>query len=213
MPTEHTPTEHTPTEQLRLEHVDVSLGDARVLADFSLAFPECGFVCITGPSGGGKTTLLKVIAGLIEPDNGTVSGIDKTRLAMMFAEDVLLDWLSVEENIALVVKDSSLVSSACSQALETVELSGYEKHYPVELSKGMQRRVALARALAFESDILLLDEPTVNLDNRLACAIMARIVELRKDRLTICVTHNPDLMQGFATHTYRFIGLPLTPTE
>ncbi|MCL1798005.1 MAG: ATP-binding cassette domain-containing protein [Eggerthellaceae bacterium] len=207
------PTEHTPTEQLRLEHVDVSLGDARVLADFSLAFPECGFVCITGPSGGGKTTLLKVIAGLIEPDNGTVSGIDKTRLAMMFAEDVLLDWLSVEENIALVVKDSSLVSSACSQALETVELSGYEKHYPVELSKGMQRRVALARALAFESDILLLDEPTVNLDNRLACAIMARIVELRKDRLTICVTHNPDLMQGFATHTYRFIGLPLTPTE
>ncbi|MCL1799358.1 MAG: ATP-binding cassette domain-containing protein [Eggerthellaceae bacterium] len=198
-------------EQLRLEHIDVSFGGARVLADFNLAFPESGFVCITGPSGSGKTTFLKVIAGLVEPDGGTVGGIDKTRLAMMFAEDLLLDWLSVEKNIALVVKDLSRMSSACSQALEAVELTGYNRHYPAELSKGMQRRVALARALAFDGDVLLLDEPTVNLDKRLAADIMARIAAQRTGRLTICVTHDPDLMQGLATHTHHFTGPPLTP--
>jgi len=186
---------------LKVDSVTVSFGDKKVLREFSLAFPPSGFVGISGPSGCGKTTLLKTIAGLINPDEGSIAGLDNTTFSLVFAEDVLLDWLTVEENIQLVVPQGK---AQVSELLEMVELPGYEKFYPADLSKGMKRRVAIARALAVESDVLLLDEPTANLDKRLAFAIMEKIVTLRKDKLTICVTHDIEILEQFATQTYRF---------
>lgn len=145
-----------------------------VLVDVSIVIRPCEFVTIVGPSGCGKTTLLRMVAGLTRPDEGRVlaSGREVTKpgpdRAMVFQQAALLPWLNVLENVLFGVKLQKLHREAAAvraqNLIDLVGLSGFERHLPRELSGGMQQRVGLARALAVDPKILLMDEPFGSLD-------------------------------------------------
>lgn len=140
-----------------------------VLQKLSLSLPEQGAVALMAPSGFGKTTLLRVLAGLLKPSSGTVSGLENKKIAFLFQEDRLLPWLNAEKNVSIV--SSAEKARLWLQAME-IEDPGL---YPHEMSGGMQRRVALARATAFGGDLLLLDEPFKGMDEALRARIAARV--------------------------------------
>ncbi len=142
-------------------------------------------ICIMGPSGCGKTTLLHILAGLLKPDEGTVSDFPE-KTSIMFQEDRLLPWLNAYENVALVKSGKKGQSDDSAQLLMQLDI---DPSMDIEsMSGGMKRRVALARALAFESDALLLDEPFKGMDEDL----MQRAAELIRsmDKITVVSTHS-----------------------
>lgn len=171
---------------LTFDHVSFGYGDAPLFNDLSFSLPDKGAFCFTGPSGCGKTTLLRLIAGLEQADSGTVIRPGDLTVSMVFQENRLLPWLNAEENVALVCNDPSRVRAA----LEAVSLWDERDKYPPELSGGMQRRVALARALAYDGNILILDEPFTGLDDALCRSISAAICQQFQDRLILVVTHS-----------------------
>ena len=142
---------------IRVEDVSFSYPGKPVFSHLNLTLPDTGTAALMAPSGYGKTTLLRLLAGLETPASGRITGLENRKTAFLFQEDRLLPWLTAEKNIALV-------SSAERAAywLEKMEIDGGQ--YPREMSGGMQRRVALARAMAFGGDVLLLDEPFKGLD-------------------------------------------------
>lgn len=144
------------------------------LDDVSLTVHDNEFVSLLGPSGCGKTTLLRIIGDLVTPTSGevTIDGDSATaarrarRFGMVFQDATLLPWRTVEDNAALLldVTEQQDHRDRVAPLLETVGLSGFERHYPAQLSGGMRQRVALARALALSPEILLMDEPFAALD-------------------------------------------------
>jgi NitT/TauT family transport system ATP-binding protein len=149
-------------------------GPVRALQNFDIDIEEGEFLSIVGPSGCGKSTFLNVLLGLITPDSGDVrlrgqpiSGPSTDR-AMVFQEFGLLPWRTVQANVELGLELKGLKADArrkVSQPLiETIGLSGFEGHFPHELSGGMKQRVGLARALATDPNVLLMDEPFAALD-------------------------------------------------
>ena len=152
-----------------LSHVTAGYPGKRVLTDFSLKLPENGATALMAPSGYGKTTLLRVLAGLLRPKNGEITGLEGKKIAFMFQEDRLLPWLTAEKNVEIV---SSPEKAAYWLRQMEIEDGG---RYPKELSGGMRRRVALARAMAFGGDVLLLDEPFKGLDEALRARVTGRI--------------------------------------
>ena len=184
---------------ITLEHVRKSFGDRQVLTDASLHIAPGERVCFFGPSGCGKTTLLRVISGLESPDGGTVRVAAK-RLSCHFQEDRLLPWYTVQENLSLTVGDGA------AGWLRQVLLPDAGGLYPGELSGGMRRRVSLARAPGYDSEVLLLDEPLRELDADTAAAMLALIDRSVKGRTLILVTH--DMQQAKALGC-RVIELPM----
>ena len=157
---------------------------------FALTPGEVGV--IVGPSGCGKSTLLRILTGLDRDYHGHVHRPAPARIGMVFQEPRLLPWRSVEDNIRLAapkVDDTRL-----STLLAVLELSAHRSHFPGELSLGLARRVALARALAVEPDFLVLDEPLASLDEALAARLRNQIATLLEGRATttLLVTHNLD---------------------
>jgi len=158
--------------------------------NFTLGASEVGV--IIGPSGCGKSTMLRIIAGLDHDFQGRVSRPADARLGMVFQEPRLLPWRSVEENVRLV---APLIDEATLAGLFTVlELNAHRSHLPGELSLGLARRVALARAFAVDPDFLILDEPLASLDHALAARLREQIASLIESRavMTLLVTHNLD---------------------
>ena len=155
-----------------------------VLQNLTLALPKGGTVALTGPSGTGKTTLLKLLAGLITPVSGHIEGLGGKRVSMVFQEDRLLPWRTALENVALFCGDETLAK----ETLVRLELSDALNKRPSELSGGMQRRVALARALCYGGDILLLDEPFKGLDDALKIRVAKQIKGAFP--LTMLATHD-----------------------
>ena len=145
------------------------------LSDVSLSVSDGEFVAIVGPSGCGKTTLLNIVAGLLSYDIGTVA-IDGKRIdgpgvdrAVVFQHASLLPWRTVAGNVRYGMElhrrfDAAQMRARTAQFISLVGLSGFERHYPSELSGGMQQRVNLARALASDPGVLLMDEPFAALD-------------------------------------------------
>ena len=191
--------------EIRLEDVSLRYGKKQVLDRFSLTLPTQGLVCFLGPSGCGKTSLLRLLAGISVPDSGKLIGLTGLKPSMAFQENRLLPWLTSLENVSLV---SSEDDAASYRWLEQVELGAEADKLPEQLSGGMQRRVALARALAYGGDLLLLDEPFTGLDNALAKRLLCLIIELYSDKLTVMVTHDESLSKQ-ANHVYEVNGLPL----
>jgi NitT/TauT family transport system ATP-binding protein len=163
-----------------------------VLADisFSLGLGEVGVV--VGPSGCGKSTLLRICAGLDPDYQGHVARPKGARLAMVFQEPRLLPWRSVEDNVRLAASDAQ--DAKLTALFDMLELSAHRDHYPGELSLGLARRVALARAFAVEPDFLILDEPLASLDDALAMRLREEIAALVANRpmITLLVTHDLD---------------------
>jgi ABC-type nitrate/sulfonate/bicarbonate transport system ATPase subunit len=163
-----------------------------VLKDIAFVLESGEVGVLVGPSGCGKTTLLRILAGLDQDYQGRVSRPSYARIGMVFQEPRLLPWRTVEENVRLaapLVDDGRLLA-----LFDILELNAHRSHFPGELSLGLARRVALARALAIEPDFLILDEPLASLDDALATRLREQIGTLVGDRsvMTLLVTHDLD---------------------
>lgn len=163
-------------EVLRLEQVALDLGGRRVINDLNLSIPRGQFVCVIGPSGCGKTSLLRLLAGLQLPADGRISRNGSSvrgparDVAIVFQDyaKALLPWRTVAGNVSLALEAASIPLAQrpprIEQLLTKVGLARYANHYPTELSGGMQQRLQIARCLAQEPAILLMDEPFGALD-------------------------------------------------
>ena len=195
---------------IRLEHVTVEMEGRRILDDVSFRVKPSETKVILGPSGAGKSSLLKIILGLWKPTSGSVfvDGINITHLserelnpirrrtAMVFQGNALFDSLTVEENVGYFLQEHSDMSPAeirerVEDCLDFVNLPQTMKLLPEEISGGMKKRVAIARAIAFKPEIVLYDEPTTGLDPINAKTITELIVRLKQERhaTSIIVTH------------------------
>jgi len=179
--------------RLVVENVSHSYGTVAVLNDLNLIVNHGEVVVLVGPSGCGKTTILNLLSGHIEPTSGTIQrkGIIRT----VYQHDGLFPWLTVSENIAIGVRsmeDAALREKELAELLALIHLEGFEHHYPHQLSGGMRQRVELARVLAGDSDILLMDEPFSALDYQARLRMRRELVRLleRRPRTVVFVTHD-----------------------
>lgn len=163
------------------------------LRNVTLSFPDGSLSVILGKSGCGKTTLLRTIAGLERPDSGSVK-TDRSRVAMVFQEPRLMPWLSVRENVELVMGDADDRFERAMSCLELVGLAEFSRAMPNQLSGGMAQRVALARALSFEPKLLLMDEPFGALDYFTRKALQEELMSIVRSKklTTLFVTHDVD---------------------
>lgn len=179
-------------------------GPVRALSDVDLTIGKGEFVSFIGPSGCGKTTFLRVIADLEQPTAGsiTVNGLTPRQAregrayGYVFQAAGLFPWRTIERNVALPLEimgyDAAEVSARIERTLALVNLSGFEKKFPWQLSGGMQQRASIARALAFDADLLLMDEPFGALDEIVRDHLNEQLLELwSRTEKTICfVTHS-----------------------
>ncbi len=179
-------------------------GPVHALSDVDLTIGKGEFVSFIGPSGCGKTTLLRVIADLEQPTEGTitVNGMTphearmKRAYGYVFQAASLYPWRTIENNVALPLEimgfDATERRQRTARTLELVNLTGFEKKYPWQLSGGMQQRASIARALAFDADLLLMDEPFGALDEIVRDHLNQQLLELwARTQKTICfVTHS-----------------------
>ncbi len=176
---------------LEFSDLSFSYGKKQVVSHLSFRFPEKGIVALSGPSGCGKTTLFRLIAGLEKPSGGKVL-TDAEKISVVFQEPRLLPFFSVEKNVELVLKDDPAREEKTLKALSDAELSDARDILPGALSGGMKQRAALARALAFDGDLFLLDEPFSALDDALKARLFPRIKALAEGRLVLLVTHDKE---------------------
>jgi len=174
---------------IEAKNITVRFDGKTVLDHFMLTIPEAGLTFLSGPSGAGKTTLLRVLAGLLVPETGTVSL--PGRPALLFQEDRLFPRRAVREQVAAVLPKSR--RGEADRLLELVELTDAADKLPGELSGGMARRCALARTLAVEGEVLLLDEPFAGVDLERAFRILDRLRALGKP--VLLTGHSPELAQ------------------
>jgi NitT/TauT family transport system ATP-binding protein len=173
--------------------VSLSYGSIEVLRDVSIAIAPWEFVAVIGPSGCGKSTLLNVLSGEVIPSSGLVSRCGQAR--MIYQHDGLFPWQTVTENISLGLRsiaDDNERFRQLQELLELIQLHGFENHYPHQLSGGMRQRVELARALAGNSDVLLMDEPFSSLDYLTRLRMRDELTRLLEDRprTVVLVTHD-----------------------
>ncbi len=167
-----------------------------VFNDLSIVFESNKISCLLGPSGCGKTTLLNLISGLIEADHGTIEGVDRNCISYLFQEPRLLPWKTVWENVEFVLKeklDQEERYNITESYIRLVGLWEYKDYYPNHLSGGMKQRAAIARAFAYPSDLLLMDEPFKGLDPKLKSDLIIAFLDLWKRPKNGCVvTHEID---------------------
>ena len=186
------------------KNLSVSYGDRVVLDHFSLKIPDTGITALSGPSGCGKTTLLRVLAGLERPRSGAVEGIVPRQTALLFQDDRLLPWRTVEQHLTDVLPKSRWREVPALLAL--TELEGEEHTFPAALSGGMGRRLALARCLALEAGLYLLDEPFAGVDLPRALRILERLKKLPAP--VLLVSHEPAVLSA-ANAVIELDGPPL----
>lgn len=179
--------------RLVLEKVSHSFGAVPVLNNLNLVVNPGEVVVLVGPSGCGKTTILNLLSGHIEPASGSIQrdGIIRT----VYQLDGLFPWLTVLENIAIGLRsmpDVAQREKELRELLELIHLEDFEHHYPHQLSGGMRQRVELARVLAGDSDILLMDEPFSSLDYQARLHMRRELVRLleKRPRTVVFVTHD-----------------------
>ena len=179
---------------IQLQNITLRYGDKLVLERFSLEIPGQRLTALSGPTGCGKTTLLRVIAGLEAPQEGVVAGTVPAQTAMLFQEDRLLPWRTVGQNIADVLPRARRGETA--RWLAFAELEGEENTRPAALSGGMARRLALARCAALGGALLLLDEPFAGVDAERTARLLDRLRELGVP--IVLTTHQGQVMAALS---------------
>jgi len=165
--------------------------ETQILDDLQFQLEPGTFHCMIGPSGCGKTTTMRILLGLDRDFEGVITLPHRhTRIAAVFQEPRLLPWRTVEQNIRLALPEAAGVD--LDPLLEVLGLQGMRNRYPGELSLGMERRVALARAFAVMPDVLFLDEPFVSLDEHTADRLRKLLLQLWQEHSTtvLMITHN-----------------------
>jgi ABC-type nitrate/sulfonate/bicarbonate transport system ATPase subunit len=181
------------TGRLVLEKVTHGYGDVSVLQEINITVDPGELVVLVGPSGCGKTTLLNILSGFLTPRSGIVKteGLVRT----VYQQDGLFPWLTVAENISMglrAIKDKKRRGQELQELLELIHLEQFRDHYPHQLSGGMRQRVELARVLAGDSDILLMDEPFSALDYQTRLRMRQELALLleKRPRTVVFVTHD-----------------------
>lgn len=207
--------QETPAVGVRIEHLTKDFGSLHVLKDVSFDVEPGEIFVLMGPSGSGKSVLLKHVVGLESPTSGRVlvDGSDalsedmreKVRIALVFQAGALFNSLSVYDNLALYPREHRIADEAgirekVMRALQILSLEGAAQKYPSELSGGMKKRVAIARALVMEPQLMLYDEPTSELDPVMGATISEIIATLKDEYhvTTIVVSHDRDLALNIA---------------
>jgi NitT/TauT family transport system ATP-binding protein len=188
----------TPNPAIHLSNVSKIYANGTIaLQDLNLDIDEAQFVSLVGPSGCGKSTVLRLIAGLGKMNSGSIYwGTPSHKLAFVFQEAALMPWATVQDNIHLPLKLAGLAKrtadAAVAEAIELVDLKGFEQSYPRELSGGMKMRVSIARALVTKPEILLMDEPFGALDEMTRSRLNSDLLDLwsQKQWTVVFVTHN-----------------------
>ena len=221
---------------IELRNVHKKLGWQHILRGVNLQVRRGETLVIIGPSGEGKTVLMKHVIGLMRPDSGTVSvdgvHVEKLRereltpvrqkVSMMFQNAALFDSMTVEENVAFPliesgVKDRQEIKTRVQEALEVVDLADHGKKLPVNLSGGMRKRAGIARAIVGRSQCILYDEPTASLDPVVSDVIdqMIRRLQMRYHITSLVVTHDMKSLFKIANRVamlkegvIRFLGTP-----
>lgn len=200
--------------ELTIKNISKSFEKKKIFEDFSIKFSNDSTNIILGESGGGKTTLLNIIAGLLPKDGGEVYLNSKMSISYVFQEDRLLPWLTVKDNLKttlLKYYDSKTIESEIEKYLYLLKIEEAGDKYPKELSGGMKQRVNIARALLKPSNIILLDEPFKSLDYKTKYLIMDELKKIIKNekRLIIFVTHDLEEAIFLEGKVYVFGGSPL----
>ena len=200
---------------IAVRDVTKSFGDFVALDDVSLEIPDGSLTSLLGPSGSGKSTLLRIIAGLEQPDTGTVviHGDDATRvppqrrgIGFVFQHYAAFKHMTVRDNVAFGMKirkqPKDRIRARVDELLEVVGLAGYQKRYPNQLSGGQRQRMALARALAVEPRVLLLDEPFGALDAKVRAELREWLRRLHDEVhvTTVLVTHDQEEAMAISDH-------------
>ncbi len=180
---------------LAIKNLCKSYDSSYIFDGLDMDVVENKITCILGPSGIGKTTLLNIISGLTAPDSGDISDFKSRDFSYIFQEPRLLYWKTVYENINFALKDiykEKELISRVNNYLEIVGLYKYKDYYPNKLSGGMQQRVSIARAFAYPSEILLMDEPFKSLDAKLKKNLLYSFMSLwdADKRTVVFVTHD-----------------------
>ena len=183
-------------------------GEVKALQNVSLTLPERGLVFLVGRSGSGKTTLLDLLGGLSEPTEGSISFGEKRPVCGYVFQDIgLYPYLTAEENVCF----AGVPKERAAELLRAVGMEEYAARRTRTLSGGEQQRVAVARMLALEPELILADEPTGALDEENAEGIFSLLKELAKERLVLVVTHDEESAQAFGDVLYKIDGGKVSP--
>lgn len=182
---------------ISIRNINKSFNEKVVFKDFNIDFYKNKVNCIIGKSGCGKSTLLNIISGIITNDHEDFETIEKYGVSYIFQDDRLIDWLTVGENITLVVKklyNKKVSEELCEKYLDSVGIKEYKNYYPQMLSGGIRQRVNMARAFIYPSQIIIMDEPFKSIDviNKEIIINNLKTMLEKEERTVLFVTHDID---------------------
>ncbi len=192
---------------LQFEHLKKQYGDQVLFTDVNLSLEKGEKIGIIGPSGRGKSTLLKIAAGLVRPSAGRAI-INTGRIGYVFQEPRLMPWYPAEDNIAMVLHplgySAEKAKARARELMGEMGLAGFEAYYPDALSGGMKQRVSICRAMAISPELLLLDEPFTGLDPDLRAAIRERLQKMLTNTKAAVIHVTHDISELMSTNNRLF---------
>lgn len=186
-----------------LKDITVKIKNKTIIENFNLSLEEKETICLFGNSGCGKTTLVNVISGLTPYNSGEILKPPK-KISMVFQEERLLPWITVKQNISIITGEEK-----AEYYLKSVGLANSINSYPEELSGGMKRRLSIARALSYDYELLIMDEPFTGLDAESKQKIMDIIKRELNNKQCIIITHDIKEAEYLSDKIYYLEGIPL----
>ena len=173
-----------------MEKINKSYGDKEVLRDFTTKFEEGTVTFITGESGIGKTSIIRILMGLEGYQSGSISGLEGKEISVVFQDDCLCDKLSLDKNLSMVIDGQQVKEQYLDRLLGIFGLEGYRHKRVAELSGGMKRRLAILRAILYPHNLMIMDEPFKGLDEENKKLVMGQVGQSLVGKTAIIVTHD-----------------------